>query len=99
MSNICVYLYHNCITHKEIAEHALPASPSLRSMTVPSLRSLRSMTVQVRDAVQATEESLTADRPVNFRNRAAGQQMHQQRQTQPRTSIHIFGILTDRDNF
>ena len=87
MSNICVCYYINCITHQEIAEHAHPASPSLRSMTVP-----------VRAAAQATEVSLTADRPVSFRNRAAGQQMHQQRQTQSLTSIHIFGLLTDRDN-
>ena len=56
------------------------------------------MTVTVRAAEQVTEVSLTADRPVNFRNRAVGQQVHQQRQTQTRTSIHIFGLLTDRDN-
>ena len=87
MSNICVCYYINCITHKEIAEHVLPTSPSLRIMTVP-----------VRAAAQATEVSLTADRSVNFRNSAAEQQMHQQWQTQSRTSIHIFGLLTDRDN-
>ena len=87
MSNICVCYYINCITHKEIAEHAIPTAPSLRSITVP-----------VRAAAQATEVSLTADRSVNCRNRAAGQQMHQQRQTQSGTSIHIVGLLTDRDN-
>ena len=49
-------------------------------------------------AGQVTEVSLTADRPVNFRNRAAGRQVYQQRRTQTRTSIHIFSLLTDRDD-
>ena len=56
------------------------------------------MMVTVRAAEQVTEVSLTADRPVNFRNRAAGRQVYQQRQTQTGTSIHIFGLLTDRAN-
>ena len=56
------------------------------------------MTVTVMAAGQVTEVSLTADRFVNFRNRAAERQVYQQRQTQTRTSIHLCGLLADRDN-
>ena len=59
---------------------------------------LFSMTVTVMAAEQVTEISLTADRPVNFRNKAEGQQVYQHRQTHTRTSIHICGLLADIDN-
>ena len=55
------------------------------------------MTVTVMAAGQVTEVSLTADRPVNFRNRAEGQQVYQHRQTHTRTLIHTCGLLADRD--